>query len=591
MEPVAYLQILRRRWWIIVLLVVAAVGIVYAVTPARFVDHYEATHVLLVEGNRDSSDTSAANPEVVALWAKDDAVLRRAAAEIGPEIDPKQLGRDITVGTNRAVDTVSITAEDENAELAARKANAVAEQTVAFLTEREAARQKATNDELDAREEDLRGRIRILDAAIDRNPPDVETITAERDALIRQLGDVLDAQDVETTPAVYTSVDVPDRGSRQERPFGTRTREQRMILAAVVALVLGFGLAIILDRSDTRLRTRRSAEEHFGLPVIAEIVDFPMWSRQRRLSIVRQPDSAVAESFRTLRSSLMLLGPVEGAAARRRAAATEVPTTNGERPAEHGADVIMVTSAGTDEGKTTTVANLAAAYGESGQSVVVLNFDLKRVRMGRRSRDGRRPGISDYFAAPTPPPLESLLRDAGVPGVRVVSAGRAVRPPGGQLAAQHKLLEEARSLADVVIIDTAPLLASSIARELATMADSVVVLCRVGRTTVSEAERCGDLLAQVGARALGVVLIGVSAPTSSEYFAYFALRRDRRAASGTTKVIDTVAAPPPVSSNGSAAVPDGGVAANGGDPAVVDPPDENGRARPAAPQDLAADDG
>jgi Mrp family chromosome partitioning ATPase/capsular polysaccharide biosynthesis protein len=591
MEPVAYLQVLRRRWWVIALLVVAGVGIVYAVTPARFVDHYQATHVLLVEGNRDSSDTSAANPEVVALWAKDDAVLRRAAAEIGPEIDPKQLGRDITVGTDRAVDTVSITAEDENAELAARKANAVAEQTVAFLTEREAARQKATNDELDAREQDLRGRISVLDAAIDRNPPDVETITAERDALIRQLGDVLDAQDVETTPAVYTSVDVPDRGSRQERPFGTRTREQRMILAAIVALVLGFGLAIILDRSDTRLRTRRSAEEHFGLPVIAEIVGFPMWSRHRRLAVVRQPDSAVAESFRTLRSSLMLLGPVEGAA-RRRGATAEVPTTNGERPAAPGADVIMVTSAATDEGKTTTVANLAAAYGESGQSVVVLNFDLKRVRMGRRSRDGRRPGISDYFAAPTPPPLESLLRDSGVPRVRVVSAGRAVRPPGGQLAAQHKLLEEARSLADVVIIDTAPLLASSIARELATMADTVVVLCRVGRTTVSEAERCGDLLAQVGAPALGVVLIGVSAPTSSEYFAYFALRRDRRAASGSTKVIDTVAAPAPVSSNGSAAVPDLAVVANGGDPAAaVDPPDENGPARPAAPQDLAADDG
>jgi Mrp family chromosome partitioning ATPase/capsular polysaccharide biosynthesis protein len=591
MEPVAYLQILKRRWWIIVLLVVAAVGIVYAVTPARFVDHYQATHVLLVEGNRESSDTSAANPEVVALWAKDDAVLRRAAAEIGPEIDPKQLGRDITVGTNRAVDTVSITAEDENAELAARKANAVADQTVAFLTEREAARQKATNDELDAREADLRGRISDLDAAIDRNPPDVETITAERDALIRQLGDVLDAQNVESAPAQYTSIDVPDRGSRQERPIGTRTREQRMILAAIVALVLGFGLAIILDRSDTRLRTRRSAEEHFGLPVIAEIVGFPLWSRHRRLAVVRQPDSAVAESFRTLRSSLMLLGPVEGAA-RRRAAAAEAPPTNGERPAPAGAEVIMVTSAATDEGKTTTVANLAAAYGESGQSVVVLNFDLKRVRMGRRrSRDARRPGISDYFAAPTPPPLETLLRDTGVPGVRVVSAGRAVRPPGGQLAAQHKLLEEARSLADVVIIDTAPLLASSIARELATMADSVVVLCRVGRTTVSEAERCGDLLAQVGAPALGVVLIGVSAPTSSEYFAYFALRRDRRAEAGSPQVIDTVAAPAPVSSNGSAPVADHAVTANGSEPAAVDPPDENGHARPATPQDLAADDG
>ena len=551
MEPVAYVQIVKRRWWLIAGLVLAAVLIVYLVTPARFVDHYEATSVLLVEGDRESSDSTAANPEVVALWAKDDEVLARAAAAIGPEIDPKELGRDIQVSTDRAVDTVSITAEDRNAQLAAEKANKVAEQTVAFLVKRETARQQAVTDELTARETDLRGRIADLDAAIDRNPPDVETITAERDALIRQLGDVLEAKDVETQPVRFTSVEVPDRGTRQERPFGTRTREQRMILAGIVALVLGFGLAIMLDRSDTRLRTRRSAEEHFGLPVISEVVAFPRWARHRRLAVVRQPDSAVAESFRTLRSSVMLLGPGEGA--KRKRAAAEIAATNGER-SDPGAYAIMVTSAGTDDGKTTTVANLAAAYGESGQSVVVLNFDLKRVRMGRRRRDARRPGISDYLATATPPPLETLLRDSGVPRVRVVGAGGAARrPPGGQLAAQHQLLDEARALADVVILDTAPLLASSIARELATMVDSVVVLCRVGRTTVADAERCGDLLAQIGAPALGVVLVGVSAPSPSEYFGYFNLRRDRRLQAEPGPVAVDTATPPVHSSNGATA--------------------------------------
>jgi Mrp family chromosome partitioning ATPase/capsular polysaccharide biosynthesis protein len=550
MEPVAYLQIIKRRWWLIVGLVLAAVLIVHLVTPARFVDHYEATSVLLVEGDRDSSDTSAANPEVVALWAKDDEVLARAAAAIGPEIDPKQLGRDIRVSTDRAVDSVSITAEDRDAQLAAVKANTVAEQTVAFLIERESDRQQAVADELTTRETELRQRIRDLDARIDRNPPDVETITAERDALIRQLGDVLEAQDVETAPVEYTPVETPDRGTRQERPFGTRTREQRMVLAGIVALVLGFGLAIMLDRSDTRLRTRRSAEEHFGLPVISEIVVFPLWSRHRRLTIVRQPDSAVAESFRTLRSSLMLLGPGEGG--KRKRAAGDVAATNGDGSG-HGADVIMVTSAGTDDGKTTTVANLAAAYGESGQSVVVLNFDLKRIRMGRR-RNARREGISDYLAASSPPPLETLLQDCGVPGVRVVSAGGAARrPPGGQLAAQQRLLDEARALADVVILDTAPLLASSIARELATMVDSVVVLCRVGRTTVADSERCGDLLAQIGAPTLGVVLVGVTAPTPSEYFGYFTLRRDRRAQTAQEPTAIDTAAAPVQSSNGATA--------------------------------------
>ena len=169
-----------------------------------------------------------------------------------------------------------------------------------------------------------------------------------------------------------------------------------------------------------------------------------------------------------------------GAARRRRRPRTP-PATNGER-SHPPADVIMITSAGTDDGKTTTVANLAAAYGESGQSVLVLSFDLQRsaVRPSRTSATR----ASATTSPPTSPPRSrpsSGTRGARRPGRR---QRQRRRPPGGQFAAQQRLLDEARALADVVIIDTAPLLASSIGRELATMVDRVVVLCRVGRTTV-----------------------------------------------------------------------------------------------------------
>src|SRR5687768_5696225 len=159
MEPLAYLQIVKRRWWIIVGLVIVAVLLVYLTTPARFTDHYEATHVLLVEGDRDSSDSGAANPEVVALWAKEDEVLAEAAAELGLGVDSERLSRNVRVATDRAVDTVSITADDQDPEFAAQIANTVAAQTVAFLLAREETRQQATDEELAARETELRARI------------------------------------------------------------------------------------------------------------------------------------------------------------------------------------------------------------------------------------------------------------------------------------------------------------------------------------------------------------------------------------------------------------------------------------------------
>ena len=203
----------------------------------------------------------------------------------------------------------------------------------------------------------------------------------------------------------------------------------------------------------------------------------------------------------------------------------------------------MITSAGSGDGKTTTVSNLAAAYGESGYSVLMLSFDLQRVRNRQRSRAGRLPGVTEYLAADTPIPLASLVTGTNVHGVSMVGIGNSARPPGGQLADQQRLIDEARALADVVLIDTAPLLASSINRELATMVDGVVALCRVGRTTVAQAERCGDLLAQIRAPAIGVVMTGVTAPEGSAYFAYWTLRRDRRPEATTLAPGDTAPAP------------------------------------------------
>jgi len=538
MEPLAYAQIVRRWWWLIAGLVVAALGIVYVTTPARFVDRYEATHVLLVEDTGDSGRSTAANPEIVALWAEETEVLERAAAAIGPGVDPERLGRDIEVRTNRNVGTVLITATDLNPQRAALKANTVADETVAFLAEREATRQLEAEEDLAAQEASLRERVSTLDAAIANNPPDVETLTAERDALIRQLGSVLEAQDAQASTVVYTTIDEADRGTKQDRLPGTRSRAERMALAAAVALVLGFGLALTLDRSDTRVRTRRGAEEHFGLPVIAEVVKFPFWSRWRKLVVVREPDTAVAESYRTLRSALMLLEPD-----------VDPQWSGGEPLPGPGADsaprgeVIMITSAGSGDGKSTTVSNLAAAYGESGYSVLMLSFDLQRIRARRRVRTTRNPGVTEFLAAAPPIPLASLVMGTNVRGVSMVGIGSAARPPGGQLADQQRLIDEARALADVVLIDTAPLLASSINRELATMVDGVVALCRVGRTTTSQAERCGDLLAQIRAPAIGVVMTGVTAPEGSAYFAYWTLRRDKR--SKMTTLEADGAAPPP----------------------------------------------
>jgi Mrp family chromosome partitioning ATPase/capsular polysaccharide biosynthesis protein len=516
MTPADYLAIARRHWRLIAALVIVALAVVYWTSPDRARGTYESTHIMRVETDEGRSATSSVSPELVKEYITADEVPRRAAAALGYEGDPRTLANKLEVEADRTVGVVRNTASDRDPDEAARIADTFAAEVEAYLTEQETARQQEDAQALQAREDEVRGRIAALDAQI-AAAPDNATLAAERDNLVRQLTDIEDQQTAVTAQTVrFSTVQAAPRGTERDPLPGTRSREQRMVLAGVVALILGFGLAIALDRSDTRIRNRRSAEAHFGTPVLAEIPAFNLPARRRKLLVADEPDSVRAEGFRTLRTAIMLVREPEHIDRRHGG--------NGSRPSR---SVIMLTSAGPGEGKTTTAANLAVAYAESGNSVLVLSFDLWRSSVARHFGVKLGRGVSDLLVVDDVP-LSDVVHDTEVPGVQLVTAGLAVRRAGGRLHAQQRLVDEARRLADVVILDTAPVLSTALTRELATAVDAVVVVCRVGKTPAGEAERCADLLSQLGAPVLGLALVGVSAPPFYDYFAYSSPRRVRR---------------------------------------------------------------
>ncbi len=171
------------------------------------------------------------------------------------------------------------------------------------------------------------------------------------------------------------------------------------------------------------------------------------------------------------------------------------------------------------------------AYAESGQSVLLVNWDLWRPIPAKVFDADEAPGVSEFLDAGNAS-LVHYVHPTSVPGLHLVPAGKLGHQPGAQLDAELRLLEEARGLADVVIIDTAPLLAASVTRELVTMADVVVLVSRAGRTTSPAAERTAELLERLGAPTLGVVLVGV--PTGvfkNDYYTKPQSRTDRFRAS------------------------------------------------------------
>ncbi len=266
-------------------------------------------------------------------------------------------------------------------------------------------------------------------------------------------------------------------------------KKVRVALGGLAGLLAGLGLALVWERFDTRIRTREQAERIFELPVLGVIPKIPRNRRRSGLVVTEDPVSAAAESFRMLQTDLALSGRGNG------------------RP-----EAILLTSPSRLEGKEVVVANLAASFSEAGSSVALVaadSFDLSLPMLvgvpvqGKPTRTKRARSVSWRETS-----------DAGGPATRTLIEGvsllmNGVRPAMGNGQAQRHadMVTTARRLADVVLIDTPPVLLAHDAGRLSPMVDSVVLMCELGAVTAQDAHLAVEALRRVGAPLQGVILV------------------------------------------------------------------------------------
>jgi capsular exopolysaccharide synthesis family protein len=528
MEPLDYLKILQRHWKVAAGLVATVMIVVFILSPSRPATVYEAKHTLLRQTSTAEGGAATDNPSVVALWATGGQVPQRVAEKLGHTGPADQLINRMTVTSSVELGTVEMVASASTADEAVLLVNTFAEQTLAFINElnqQEQAEVAARVNEIQAKMQGLNDQI---GAAGGEEAPEASTLVQERAGLQEQLNQATTQAEDRITE--WDSLQTASSAKKVAASSVGVTRGQSLLLGALVSLLLAFGVAIMLDRSDSRMHTKEQAERQFGLPVLAEIPLLSLRNRHRAAVHGYENDPAVAEAYRSLRTALLLF---------RDRLPLEVETAELTRRNQHdqgsrlGAarQVILITSPEAGDGKSSTAANLAMAYAESGQSVLLINWDLWRPTPARVFDAEDAPGVTEFLDAGDNS-LVHYVHSTSVPGLHLVPAGKLGHQPGAHIDAELRLLEEARSLADVVIIDTAPLLAASVTRELVTMADVVVLVSRAGRTTSPAAGRTAELLERLGAPTLGVALVGV--PTGvfkSDYYTKPQSRTDRLRAS------------------------------------------------------------
>ena len=277
-------------------------------------------------------------------------------------------------------------------------------------------------------------------------------------------------------------------------------RVQDAVIAIGVGLLLGIGLALLRENLDDRVRGKDQLEQLMpGIPVLGLIPVIDQWRDRKRPFLVAQthPRSPPSEAYRGLRTSVQFM-------------ALENPTK-----------VLQITSPSAGDGKTTTSANLAWIMADAGQRVVLIGCDL------------RQPRIHEFFGLPNDVGFTSVLlgeaelEDALLwvrdqPGLLVLPTG-PVPPNPSELLSSARTQQVFKSLsayADMIIVDSAPVLPVTDAAVLSTHADAILLVVSVGMDKRRDVVRSVEMLNQINAPIAGIVLNRAPEPDSSAYYRY-----------------------------------------------------------------------
>jgi succinoglycan biosynthesis transport protein ExoP len=298
-------------------------------------------------------------------------------------------------------------------------------------------------------------------------------------------------------------------------------KARNIMLAFLVGLVGGIGLALMREYLDNTVKTPDDIETLARLPSLAVVPQFSgsnangygYGSRKRllqgistnghekRIELVAQhlPKSQMSEAFRALRTSLLLSQP--------------------GRPPQ----VILVTSALPREGKTTAAANLAVTLAQLGDSTVLVDADLRKPGVARLLNlgPGKYAGFSSYLAGVSSLDLV-IVPHPEIPNLAAIPTG-PLPPNPADLLSSHKLAEaiaELRTKFKFVVIDSPPVMAATDAVILSVQTDGVLLVVRSGETPKEAFTRTRDLLISVKCHILGVVLNAVDSSAPDYYYSY-----------------------------------------------------------------------
>ncbi|MBN1641272.1 MAG: polysaccharide biosynthesis tyrosine autokinase, partial [Anaerolineae bacterium] len=503
-----YAALVVRWWWLIALCAVVGAATVYLVS-AHAAPVYSASTTLLVRqaptGGGGSDYTALLTSERLARTYSEmltgRPVLSAVIAELGLDATPGALAGRVSVELVGDTQLLRVSAEDADPARAAAIANGVAATFVAQNAALQEARyagslasMEAQIAEVTALIEETRAQLEAAQARLSggaaaegAGDPAAGAEVARLESLLAgyrntsaalvqsyegmRVTAALSADDV----TIYEVAEAP-QGPVRPQPL------RNALLAGAAGALLGAGAALAIEYLDDTIKTPEDVRQALGLEALGSIGRLSRGADE--LVVLHDARSPVAEAYRALRTSIRFAG-------------LDAPLRT-----------VQLTSATTTEGKSFTTANLAATMAEAGLKVLAVDADLRRPRLHEIFGV---PGERGLTSALLNGRLNGAVRAAGYEGrLALLPAGELPPNPAEVLGSQRleRVLGELRERADMVVIDSPPVLAVADAAVLAPQVDGVLLVVEAGRTRRGAARQAVERLGQVGARVIGVVLNG-----------------------------------------------------------------------------------
>ncbi len=397
-------------------------------------------------------------------------VEKRKLAELGEDLGPKHPGY---LSQQNKVDELLTTIQRE----AQRAMREVDERYLAI---------KNSEEQFKAEVERLRRE------ALDLAPKTVEYARLQRKAKS-------DEDNYDLVLGRLRSADISGRNKEINVHHNSRARSAVLVyprmrfnvaIAVLLSLMLGVGVAFLLDFLDRTIKTAEDVEAALGAPLLGIIPvvehgsgpDPVAAQREQDLYVFSNPKSRPAECCRSIRTNILF--------------------SSADRPAK----TITISSAQPREGKTTTTIYLGTTMAQSGLKVLLVDSDMRRPRLHKALGVSRNIGLTTLILGEAS--IDDVVKTTDIPNLYVLPCGP--QPPNpAELLLTNRFQEVLRDLSerfDHVLLDSPPLLAVTDGVVLAKLSDGVVVVTHAGKTLTEDGKQSARQLRDVDASILGVIL-------------------------------------------------------------------------------------